>query len=278
MIYLLLAIVCGASINLGFALAGKKDLDNLNTTLFNYIVACGVSAAQFASRMAGGQEHAFTGKVTIPLALFAGVVYLVCLLFVQAAIAETGPSATTMFNRLSMVFPVLVSIFVFHEHAGAIRWIGIALAVASLIIFNWEGGIKFKAVLMRLWIAGGFAELCNSLFARLCPQEDKPFYMMLVFGTAGVITACLIARRKGAKFRAGEMLLGAGIGCVNLGSASFTVSSLQHLPNSIVYPTITVSIILLTTLVGVLFFGDKLEKKHKAAMAVAIAAVIILNL
>ena len=44
------------------------------------------------------------------------------------------------------------------------------------------------------------------------------------------------------------------------------------------YPTITVSIILLTTLVGVLFFGDKLEKKHKAAMAVAIAAVIILNL
>ena len=82
----------------------------------------------------------------------------------------------------------------------------------------------------------------------------------------------------GAKISAKEVLLGLGIGCVNLGSSSFTVSALQHLPNSIVYPTITVSIILLTTLVGVLFFGDRLEKKQKIAMGIAIAAVIILNL
>ena len=278
MIYLLCAIVCGASINLGFALAGKKHLDSLNTTLLNYIAACGLSAAGFAVKMQGGQEHAFTGRITLPLALFAGVIYLVCLLFVQKALAQTGPSATTMFNRLSMVFPVLVSIFVFHEHAGIVRWLGIALAIASLIIFNWEGGVRFQGVLMQLWIAGGIAELCNSLFARLCPQEDKPFYMTLVFGTAGLLTAALLIRRKGPKISGREVLLGLAIGCVNLGSASFTVSALQRLPNSIVYPTITVSIILLTTVIGVLFFGDKLEKKHKIAMAAAIAAVIILNL
>lgn len=278
MIYLLFAILCGASINLGFALAGRKGLDNLNTTLLNYIAACGLSAVNFAVKMQGGQERAFTGRITVPLALFAGVIYLVCLLLIQKAIAESGPSATTMFNRLSMVFPVLVSIFVFHEHAGIVRWLGIALAIASLIIFNWEGGIRLKGVLMQMWIAGGFAELSNSLFARLCPQEDKPFYMTLVFGTAGLITAALLIRRKGPKISAKEVLLGLAIGCVNLGSSSFTVSALQHLPNSIVYPTITVSIILLTTAAGVLFFGDKLEKKHKTAMAAAIAAVIILNL
>lgn len=278
MLYLIIAILCGASINLGFALAGKKKLDNLNTTLLNYITACGVSAAGFAMKMHAGQEHAFTGRITVPLALFAGIIYLVCLLLIQKAIAEAGPSATTMFNRLSMVFPVLVSIFFFHEHAGLIRWLGIALAVASLVIFNWEGGIRLKGVLMQLWVAGGFAELSNSLFARLCPQEDKPFYMTLVFGTAGLITAALLIRRKGPKIRGKEALLGFAIGCVNLGSSSFTVSALQHLPNSIVYPTITVSIILLTTVAGVLFFGDKLEKKHKIAMGAAIAAVIILNL
>ena len=195
MLYLVLAILCGASINLGFALAGRKHLDNLNTTLLNYAAACGISLVTLALRMRDGQALAFTGRVTVPLALFAGVIYLVCLLLVQNALAEAGPSATTMFNRLSMVFPVLVSIFVFHERAGIVRWLGIALAIASLIIFNWEGGIRFRGVLMRLWIAGGFAELCNSLFARLCPPEDKPFYMTLVFGTAGLITAALIVRR-----------------------------------------------------------------------------------
>ena len=278
MFYLILAILCGSSINLGFAFAGKKGLDNLNTTLLNYIAACGISAAIFVMRMQNGQARAFTGLITLPLALFAGVIYLVCLLLIQKAIAESGPSATTMFNRLSMVFPVLISIFIFHEHAGLIRWLGIALAIASLVIFNWEGGIRLKGVLMRMWIAGGFAELTNSLFARLCPQEDKPFYMMLVFGTAGLITAGLLLRRKGPKISAKEVLLGLCIGSVNLGSSSFTVSALQRLPNSIVYPTVTVSIILLTTLVGVLFFGDRLEKKHKIAMGIAIAAVIILNL
>ena len=237
MLYLILVILCGSSINLGFALAGKKGLDNLNTTLLNYIAACGISAAVFAMRMQDGQARAFTGRITVPLALFAGVIYLVCLLLVQRSLAESGPSATTMFNRLSMVFPVLISIFIFREHAGLIRWAGIALAIASLIIFNWEGGIRLKGVLMRMWIAGGFAELSYSLFARLCPQEDKPFYMMLVFGTAGLITAGLLLRRKGPKISAKEVLLGLGIGCVNLGSSSFTVSALQHLPNSIVYPS-----------------------------------------
>lgn len=278
MLYLLLAIVCGASINLGFALAGKKGLDNLNMTLLNYIAACGLSAAGFGMKMQAGQEKAFTGQITLALAVFAGVIHLVCLLLIQKAIAQSGPSATTMFNRLSMVFPVLVSIFFFHENAGIVRWAGITLAIASLVIFNWEGGIRLKGVLMQLWVAGGFAELSNSLFARLCPQEDKPFYMTVVFGVAGLITAALLIRRKGPKISGKEVLLGLAIGCVNLGSASFTVSALQRLPNSIVYPTITVSIIVLTAIVGALCFGDKLEKKHKVAMAAAIAAVIILNL
>ena len=279
MLYLIIAILCGASINLGFALAGKKGLDNLNTTLMNYIAACGISAAGFAMKMHSGEiTRAFTGRITVPLALIAGVIYLVCLLYIQKALAESGPSATTMFNRLSMVIPVLVSILVFHEHAGIIRWIGIVLAIGSLVLFNWEGGIKFNRTLMLLWLIGGGAELANSLFARLCPPDDKPFYMTLVFGTAGLVTAALLLRRKGPKISGKEVLMGLAIGCVNLGSASFTVSALQHLPTSLVYPTLTVSIILLTTAAGVLFFGDKLEKKHKAALALALGAVIILNL
>ena len=95
---------------------------------------------------------------------------------------------------------------------------------------------------------------------------------------SSLITAAPLIRRKGPKISGKEVLLGLAIGCVNLGSASFTVSALQRLPNSIVYPTITVSIIVLTAIVGALCFGDKLEKKHKVAMAAAIAAVIILNL
>jgi drug/metabolite transporter (DMT)-like permease len=279
MLYLIIAILCGASINLGFALAGKKGLDNLNTTLMNYVAACGISAATFASGLRSGElERAFSGRITVPLAIIAGVIYLACLLYIQKALAENGPSATTMFNRLSMVIPVLVSILVFHEHAGIIRWAGIALAIASLVLFNWEGGLKFNRVLMILWVIGGGAELANSLFARLCPAADKPFYMTLVFGTAGLCTCALLLKRRGPKISGKEILLGLAIGCVNLGSASFTVSALQHLPTSLVYPTLTVSIILLTTIAGVLFFGDKLKKQHKAALLLALAAVVILNL
>ena len=277
--YLICAIFCGASINLGFALAGRKGLDSLNTTLLNYVAACGVSAVSFALKMRSGEiTRAFSGSVTVPLALVAGVIYLACLLYIQKALAENGPSATTMFNRLSMVIPVLVSILVFREHAGPVRWLGIALAIGSLLLFNWEGSLKFNRVLMVLWAIGGGAELANSLFAKLCPAADKPFYMTLVFGTAGLCTALLLAKRKGPKISAKEAAAGLAIGCVNLGSASFTVSALQHLPTSLVYPTLTVSIILLTTLAGVLFFGDKLKKQHKAALALAVAAVIILNL
>ena len=70
--YLICAIFCGASINLGFALAGRKGLDSLNTTLLNYVAACGVSAVSFALKMRSGEiTRAFSGSVTVPLALSA---------------------------------------------------------------------------------------------------------------------------------------------------------------------------------------------------------------
>lgn len=288
---LILAILFASSINLGFALAGKRGLDTLNLTLANYAVACAVSALGLAPRLAEGaatgiEASAAAGieagpdplKLTICVGVLAGAMYLAAFLFVQRSVLLNGPSATTMFNRLGMLIPVLASVFVFGEHAGPLRWTGTVLAAASLLLFNMEGRIRLNGLLMGSWLFSGGAELANKLFAQLCPPEDKPLFMTVTFGVAGALTAALLARRKGPALRAGEAAFGAGLGAVNLCSASFTVSALQKLPAGIVYPTLSVSVIVITAIAGRAFFSDSFRKRQIAALAVCFAAIVLLNI
>lgn len=279
MIYLLLTILCGSALNLAFALAGKMKLDTLNITLFNYAAACIVSAANlFRSSGAAGFSTEGLGSYTIPIAVFAGFAHLIGFIFLQKSVIANGPSASAMYNRLAMVIPILISIFVFREAAGLLRWSGIVLAIIGLVMYNWEGGFKINALLMGTWFTCGCAELTNNLFARLCDPEDKPFFMMLVFGISSLLTACILAKRKGPKFTGREVTFGIMLGVINLSNASLTVSALEALPTTIVYPVLSVSVIIITSLVGRACFGDRFCKRQLVALGITLVALVALNL
>ena len=75
-----------------------------------------------------------------------------------------------------------------------------------------------------------------------------------------------------------DILCGLALGVPNYMSARFLLWSLNDLPAVVVYPSFSVGTIIAVTLVGVICFREKLEKRKLIALAMILGALVLLNL
>ena len=75
-----------------------------------------------------------------------------------------------------------------------------------------------------------------------------------------------------------EIFFGAAIGIPNFFSSKFLLLALGDLPAVVVYPSFSVATMLITTLVGVFFFKERLTKFQWLALAVIVAALVLLKI
>ena len=282
MIFLLTAILCSTSVNLTFAFAKSKGMNTLYLTFFNYLTACTISSVLLAKGLSasGASIGSMLSGSFLPLfAVYTGMVYLSCFLAIQFSILKNGPSITTMFNRLGMVVPVAVSIFVFGDMPGAMRWIGIILAILALMAYSYDGSFKFNGLLFGVFALGGMAELSNKLFSVQFDESLKPLYLVIVFGTCGILTSFILLSRKNKQpLTMKETFAGIFLGAVNMGTTFFILRALTVLPATVVFPALSVGVILMTALLSKIFFSEKLEKRARFALMITIVSLVFINL
>lgn len=280
--FLVIAIMCSSSVNLTFAYAKSKSMDTLNVTLFNYINAFFLSAVVLVSRIESFDLLAakLAGQLYLPIfAVYTGIVYLTCFLCIQISVFKNGPSITAMFNRLGMVVPVAVSIFIFNEIPTAFRWVGIVLSILSLIAYSYDGGFKFNFFLFAVFALGGAAELSNKLFSSLFDESLKGFYLLIVFGTCALMMVLILKfHSPKAPITGKEVKAGIFLGTVNFSTAFFILKALLTLPSTIVYPALSVGVILVTALISKLFFGELLNRKICFVLSLTVVSLIFINL
>ena len=74
------------------------------------------------------------------------------------------------------------------------------------------------------------------------------------------------------------LLFGSLVGIANFFSAKFLLGALGQLPAVVVFPTYSVATMLVVTLVGIVFFRERLGTRQWIAFATVIAALIMLNI
>ena len=68
------------------------------------------------------------------------------------------------------------------------------------------------------------------------------------------------------------------IGIPNYYSARFLLLSLGYVPAVIAYPVYSAGTIMLTSIIGLLLFSEKLNAQKKLALVLILAALVLLNL
>ena len=278
MLYLLLAILSSALIAVIMRLSSGKVKANLSMLAANYLV-CLLLSAVFADFQVFPTEQ--TGfSLTLIMGAVNGALYLLGFVLLQYNTRNSGVVLSSVFIKLGLLVPMVLSVFLFREIPTAVQTVGFVLAVAAIVLINYEKGVskhsgKLSLVLMLL--AGGSGDAMSKVFSVYGPEKLGDTFLFHTFLSA-LLLCFLAAAVKKEHPHPAAMLFGFLVGVPNFFSARFLLLALGQLPAVIVYPTFSVATVLLVTIVGVGLFRERLKKNQWIALVIILAALALLNI
>ena len=278
MIYLILAIISSALVSIIMRLSEKHVSGNVGMLAVNYLMCITIAGIGSGFGNLFPQVDGF--GFTLGLGLFNGLLYLAGFVLLQVNVKRNGVVMSSTFMKLGVLVSMVVSIGFFGEKPEVFQVIGFLLAVAAIILINFEKEqttMGFKAGLILLLLAGGGGDAMSKVFEVLGNPELSEQFLLYTFGSALILCIALMVYKKEKPGKL-ELLFGLLIGVPNFYSAKFLLKALGSVPAVITYPTYSIATIVVVSLTGVLFFKEKVGKRQKIAMGIIFVALALLNI
>lgn len=302
MVYLMLAIVCSASIALIFKYTENANANRYAVTSANYFVAFMVSLLMvFYKGIFSGmtRELPFIKEITL---LFTtdhsilspyssaiwgliiggifGPFFFLSFLYYQKSIKENGVGISGTIAKLGILIPMIFSIVIWKEFPSVIQWIGIVLSLVSILIVNLSQKsletFDIKPAIILLFIFGGMAEFSNKFYQKYALNDYKDVFLFTLFFVAFLLSLFYTVRKKEVITKK-DVLTGFAVGIPNLFSSYFLILSLASLKTSVVFPIYSAGSIVLINIGGFLLFKEKIARKNQVAILLTIIALVLIN-
>ncbi len=278
--YLALAVLCSVGIATIIKYAGIKGYPSFVLFATNYLVA--TFGALIGS---GGKVAPFGDAPLLLLTVFLGGLFIWCFWILMMSVKKLGMVLPVTLMRISAVIPTLASILLFGEAPMLMQIIGISLAFIALPLA--ARGPVTKGDIQTLFGSGfgwglvlffsyGLTDFLFKLQKEHFPVGNLYEVLVVIFGTAFVIGSTAVIVRK-ERISAPVVISGAVLGVLNMFAAYFFMSAIGVLPGVVVFPVNGIGVILLSTLVGVLVWKEKLAPRNYIALSLAVAALLFLS-
>lgn len=278
MIYLLLAIASSAMIAVIMRISSRRVRGNISMLAMNYLTCLLLGARYAGFQLFPVQSVGF--PVTAGMGAVNGILYLAGFVLLQYNTRKNGVVLSSVFMKLGLLVPMVLSVFLFAEIPTGMQWIGFILAVGAIILINYEKGTSFSGARLPLGLmllAGGTSDAMSKVFEVYGPKEYGDLFLFYTFVSALALCVVLILRKKERPDKY-ALIFGVLVGIPNFFSAKFLLMALGDLPGVIVYPTYSVATILAVTLAGICLFKERLRRLQWTALTVILAALVMLNL
>lgn len=277
MLYLLLAVLSSASISVLMRLFEGRVKNTMAMFAGNYALCSLLSLAYMGQAPLGAEGR----NIALLLGVLSGVFFLAAFLLLQKSITVNGVALSSTFMKMGVLVPTLTAVVLFGEKLTGSKHAGFLLALAAIVLLKLEKGEagtgKHFVMLLGLLLVGGTADVFAALFNRFGTQAYADMFLLLTFLTALALSGLgVLPQRKTAAWK--DLLYGALVGLPNYYSTRFLLKALGKLPAVTVYPVYSVSVLMLTTLMGVLLFKERLNARKLTAFALILAALLLLNL
>ena len=282
MLYVFLNIFCYVVIYILFKLSKRYHIDVLQAVTWslsaNVLLAWFIYKPQVSSSIFS----------TLPnynyLAL--GLLLPVMLMLLKSAIQATGIALTVISERLSLFVPIIASIFIFGNTLNNAQLVAVALGLVAIICsLPWKKARGTKRstnawlYLLVIFLGMGAVNILLQQTAQLSTSYTTSLFIIYVFAFAVSIVLVIIQIfRKKTKFSIPHILIGWVLGAATFGSMAFYLEAQKELNTrpSFIFTAMHIGIITGGTLVGLLFFEEKISKMNKIAIFFALIAIIII--
>lgn len=212
---------------------------------------------------------------------FTGIFYLLSLYYFDVCIQKSGIVVTTIFKKTQLIVPILISVFIFKHSMNTNQLIGIVLSLLAILVMNYQKGSLSKidnlGLLLIAVITGGMSDSFKNIFNEVCNTSLSDYYVIFLFAFALISTgiAMLLIKSKIGKC---EILYGFALGIPNYLSAKTMTLALAYVNPVIAFPIYYMLTMIITALVSILFFKEKIDIKKAIAIVIVIVAMIIINI
>ncbi len=281
-LYLILSALCSILIAHLLKQTEVRELRTLNTLTVNYLVAFGVAMLVGVNQESGTELY----NTTLYLFLFCGLVgmfFIGNFLVFSKSVHANGMGISIAAMRLSLLVPVLISIYFYSEFLTFAKITGIILVFGSLILLiPKQSSIKIGSMnagwlLLITFLLSGFADASLKIYEEdFSLQLNESMFMGLVFFGAFIIGLIICMVRSGPLIRSKEIILGAAIGIPNLYSAVFMIYALNDIDGAVAFPVVNVLIVSGGTFLGLFRWKDRVSTRQWIGIATALIAILLL--
>ena len=279
MIYLVLAVLASTMVSVVMRLSTGKVKNNMSMLAGNYLVCTLLAAANAGGKLLTPPD-VLAG--TIGMGIINGVLYLFAFLLLHYNMKRNGVVLASTFMKLGLLVSMAVSVIFFREMPGVIQWVGFAIAIGAIILINYEKGGGTGASGGKMWLVvllviAGLGDAMAKVFESYGDTAYSGQFFIYTF-FFDLLACIFLLVKNGEKPSFKEIGYGLALGVPNFFSARLLLKSIEHLPAVLVYPTVSVAIILVVTMVGLVFFKEKLKPRQLAGIGAILVALVLLNL
>ena len=221
--------------------------------------------------------------------LFLGVMFILVFNLMARTAQEIGLGIASVATKMSLVIPVLFGILFYRETASSSQVLGIVLALVSVYLITAKKGASGRMSNRALWLpllvflgSGLIDTSINYIRESSLTDRLFPLFSCLVFAIAALSGFLYSLTKKSVlpPFRGRDLLGGIGLGIPNYFSIFFLLRALDQeiWGSAMVFTLNNVAIVVLSTVVGILLFRERLKSIAILGIALALISIVLLAL
>ena len=285
------------------SISNKKTstLVNSPTTFFHYGAFYQFAAAVFSFLLLFFYGFHGFDVPTFLCAFFSALLFALDLFTGLTAMKSAPIVLCMMFAMGGLFIPCITGIFLFNEPMSTWDWIGLAAFIVSVYFLSAkpkQAGESQKlpaktwGLLFLNFLANGLIMVTQKYFGVLVPDGNAAMYSFLTFFLNAIILGASLlflivfskkddnGKRLASFEKLSTPLLGYGTG---LAFALVTINLLvvtmsKTVPSVVLFPVSSCITIVITSIVGFLFFKEKLSLKNLFGVVLGILSIVIVNI
>lgn len=285
MIYLFLSIAASSLIFVIFKLFTRFNINTLQAIVVNYFVAFCTGVVTYKGTTT---THEVIASGWFPGALALGFVFISVFNLMAITTQKSGLSVVSVATKMSVVIPISFGIFYYNESAAFLKIIGILLALVAVYLAS----AKEKSLLSSnsllfpflILIGSGIIDVSLKYFEHAHVKEtDAGIFSATIFLSAGILGILLISYyliKGNAKLAFKNIIAGILLGVPNYFSIYFLVEALRidGMDSSSIFTLNNVSIVILSTVLGIFLFKERLLAKNWIGIILAVISIVLVTL
>jgi len=263
----------------------KFNINALQALVVNYLTAFLVGLLFLNNQKIDSQilqKNWIFGSIILGF-IFIGTFYATTI-----ASQRNGLSTASVASKMSIIIPILSGVLLFHEVLNSIKISGIILALIAVYFTSKKekGEIQASGNLLypaMVFVGAGTIDASlKYLQSHFVPENEVGIFSTLTFLCAFFVGILIISFQvivNKTKIYGRNILGGIVLGIPNFFSLYYLIKMLEAkaFQSATLFTIHNIAIVILTSIVGVLFFNEKLNKRNIFGILLALLAIFLVT-